>query len=144
MIRVLIAEPYKVTRECLRTFLEREQDIQLLEEADCRDKAISLTRQLKPDVVLLDIDLQQSKGLETLREIMFHPGRPAVVVLALVEDLAMMGEFLKAGAKGYYCWLDPIAEILKAIRAVHAGHTYLSRHAVPRPTAAPTVPLRTL
>lgn len=140
MIRVLIAEPYKVTRECLRTFLEREQDIQVLDEADSCDKAMSLTRQLNPDVVLLDVDLNRSKGTETVRRIIAQPSKPAVVILAPVEDLAMKDEFLKAGAKAYYCWRDPLTEMLEAIRTVSAGQTYLSRHAA-SPLPAQTSPL---
>lgn len=140
MIRVLIAEPYKVTRECLRAFLEREQDIEVLGETDRFDQAVSLARQLSPDVVLLDIDLRNSKGLETLLRIMDQPVKPAVVVLALVEDLAMKGEFLKAGAKAYYCWRDPLTEMLEAIRAACAGQTYLS-HRASSPMPTQTSPL---
>jgi DNA-binding NarL/FixJ family response regulator len=129
MIRVMIAEPYKITRECLRSFLEREQDIEVLAAADRLDQAVSLSLQSQPDVVLLDIDLQDSRGLETLRGIMLQPSPPAVVVLALAEDLAMKEEFLQAGAKAYYCWRDPLTEMLEAIRSVHAGQIYLSHPA---------------
>ncbi len=138
MIRVLIAEPYKVTRECLRAFLQREQDMEVLGETDHLDQVIYTALQLNPDVILLDIDLQDSKGLETLRHIMSQHAPPAVVVLALIEDLAMKDEFLAAGAKAYYCWRDPLTEMLEAIRSVHAGRTFLSRHAANTMAARPT------
>ncbi len=129
MIRVLIAEPHQFTWNCLRILLEREPDIQVLGETDSFDRAVPLVRQLNPDVVLIDVDPGHSKGLEILHQIMFQPSKPAVVVLVTVTDLATRADFVKACVTGYYCWRDPLSELLAAIRAVHAGHTYVSERA---------------
>ncbi len=126
MISVLIAVPFKLTRECLRVFLEREKDICILALTDGNENTIALIRQLNPDVVLLDIDTQRSKDLETVHDIMFQTCKSKVVVMGGAQEFVSRGEFIKAGVKGYYCWRDPLSEVVAAIRAVHAGHIHIS------------------
>ena len=124
--RVFLVDDHPLVREHLRSLLEREPDLAVCGEAADGPTALSLIAQQEPDLVILDISLKRSHGLELLKDL--QGLRPALPVLVLsMHDEALYAErSLRAGAKGYITKEEATVNVLQAIRKVLAGHIYLS------------------
>lgn len=125
-IRVLIADDHVLVREGLRRLLETQSDIVVIGEAGDGIEALELARQLKPEVLLLDIAMPRMSGLEAIR--LIHAASPdtRVVVLSMYEKEAYAHQMLQAGAYGYVLKCEPSSDMLAAIRAAHARRFYFS------------------
>ena len=126
-IRILLADDHKIVREGLRTLIEKQPEIEVVGEADSGRRALKLTRELKPDVVIMDITMPDLNGIEATRQI--HSEIPGVKVIGLSmhSDRRLVAGMLMAGASGYLLKEDcDCAELARAIRAVASDQTYLS------------------
>ncbi|WP_069812001.1 response regulator [Streptomyces sp. TP-A0874] len=124
-IRVLLVDDHQVVRRGLRTFLEVQEDIEVVGEASDGAEGIARTEELRPDVVLMDVKMPGTDGIEALRAIREseHPAR--VLVVTSFTERRTVVPALRAGAAGYlYKDIDPGA-LAGAIRSVHAGHVVL-------------------
>ncbi|WP_411146133.1 response regulator [Streptomyces sp. x-80] len=124
-IRVLLVDDHQVVRRGLRTFLEIQDDIEVVGEASDGAEGIAATEQLRPDVVLMDVKMPGTDGIEALRKLreLANPAR-VLVVTSFTEQRTVVPA-LRAGAAGYvYKDVDPEA-LAGAIRSVHAGHVLL-------------------
>jgi DNA-binding NarL/FixJ family response regulator len=124
-IRVLVVDDHQVVRQGLRAFLDVQDDIEVVGEAADGGECVEAAQRLHPDVVLLDLRMPGTDGLEALRALREH-GNPArvLVVTSFTEPSAVLPA-VRAGAAGYvYKNVDPQA-LAAAIRAVHAGHVLL-------------------
>ncbi|MGW7352705.1 response regulator transcription factor [Streptomyces sp. Z26] len=124
-IRVLLVDDHQVVRRGLRTFLEVQDDIVVVGEASDGDEGVARAEELRPDVVLLDIRMPGTDGVEALRRLreLANPAR-VLVVTSFTEQRTVVPA-LRAGATGYvYKDIDPDA-LAGAIRSVHAGHVLL-------------------
>ncbi|MFJ1703936.1 response regulator [Kitasatospora sp. NPDC088346] len=124
-IRVLLVDDHQVVRRGLRTFLEVQDDIEVVGEAADGAEAVARTQELGPDVVLMDLKMPGVDGIEALR-LLKEEGSPAriLIVTSFTEHRTMVPA-LRAGAAGYvYKDVDPEA-LAGAIRSVHAGHVLL-------------------
>lgn len=126
-IRVLVADDHAVVREGLRQLLEMQSDITVIGEARDGIEALELARQLKPDVVLLDIAMPRLSGLEAIRLIRDAVPATRIVVLSMYEKEAYAHHVLQAGAYGYVLKSEPSSDMLAAIRFAHAGRYYFSK-----------------
>ena len=125
-IKVLLADDHPMVREGLRSLLEKENDIEIVGEAEEGRKAVGLVRELLPDVVVIDITMPNLNGVDATRQIV--KGSPAVKVIALSmhSNVMFVTEMLKAGASAYVlkeCFID---ELIESIQTVAAGGIYLS------------------
>ena len=128
-IRVLIVDDHAVVRGGLSKFLQVHKDIELVGEAENGAEAVRLTRQLQPDVVLMDLKMPEMDGVASTREIRTrHPGVRVIVLTSFAEDNMVQGA-LQAGATGYLLKNVSGAELANAIRAAHAGRMTLSSEA---------------
>lgn len=124
-IRILIADDHAVVRSGLRNLLQAAPDLEVIGEAADGGETLSLTAQLHPDLVLLDITMPPESGIRTAQRLKeAHPGL-FVLFLTMHEDEGLLHEALRAGASGYLIKRAEEAEILQAIRAVHNGDLYV-------------------
>lgn len=124
-IRVLIVDDHQVVRRGLRTFLEIQPDIEVVGEAGDGAAGVDQAQALHPDVVLMDVKMPGTDGIDALR-LLKQQGNPArVLVVTSFTEHRTVVPALRAGAAGYvYKDVDPDA-LAGAIRAVHAGHVLL-------------------
>ncbi|WP_370411507.1 response regulator [Streptomyces fradiae] len=125
VIRVLLVDDHQVVRRGLRTFLEVQEDIEVVGEASDGAEGVARAEELRPDVVLMDVKMPGTDGIEALRKLreLANPAR-VLVVTSFTEQRTVVPA-LRAGASGYvYKDIDPDA-LAGAIRSVHAGHVLL-------------------
>ncbi|MFI0820039.1 response regulator [Streptomyces sp. NPDC021098] len=124
-VRVLLVDDHQVVRRGLRTFLEVQDDIDVVGEAADGEEGIARAEELRPDIVLMDVKMPGIDGIEALRKLR-DLGNPArVLVVTSFTEKRTVVPALRAGAAGYvYKDVDPDA-LACAIRSVHAGQVVL-------------------
>ena len=125
VIRVLLVDDHQVVRRGLRTFLEVQDDIEVVGEAGDGEEGFARAEELRPDVVLMDVKMPGTDGVEALRWLREVDNPARVLVVTSFTEQRTVVPALRAGAAGYvYKDVDPEA-LAGAIRAVHAGHVLL-------------------
>jgi DNA-binding NarL/FixJ family response regulator len=126
-IKVLLVDDHQVVRRGLRTFLEVQDDIEVVGEAADGAEGVAQAEELRPDVVLMDVRMPVLDGVEALRRLR-ELGNPArVLIVTSFTEQRTVVPALRAGAAGYvYKDVDPDA-LAGAIRSVHAGHVLLQQ-----------------
>jgi DNA-binding NarL/FixJ family response regulator len=125
-IRVIVADDHPVVRDGIRQELAKHRDLLLLGEATSGDEALQLTRQLRPDVLLLDISMPGMRAPQVARAVARLAHAPKILVLSAFGDVDIVLEMVKAGVSGYLLKVEDPARIAEGIRAVTAGETWLS------------------
>jgi DNA-binding NarL/FixJ family response regulator len=126
VIRVLIAEDYHLVRQGLVALLERESGMRVVGEASNGLQAVELAEQLKPDVVVMDINMPGLDGLEATRRVCAQARPPRVLVLSMYSDGSLVKKAFRNGASGYLVKNSVVDELLQAVQAVSRGETFLS------------------
>jgi len=126
-ITVLIADDHALYREGLRMLLAQDRGIMVVGEATDGLKALSLTKSLQPDILLLDVRMPELDGLEALPKIRENSPRTKVLVLSGFREDEFIARALELGAKGYLLKTLTHKDILKAIHATHAGELWAER-----------------
>ena len=125
MIRVLIADDHAVVRQGLRTFLDLQDDIEVVGEAGDGEEALALIEQLAPDVALIDLVMPRMDGIEAIRRLRERaPDVRAIVLSSFVDDDKLFPA-VRAGAAGYLLKDVQPQELVEAIRTVHGGGALL-------------------
>ena len=120
-IRVLLAEDQTMVRGALAALLELEADIQVIAQAANGREAERLTREMKPDVVVTDIEMPEWTGLEFAAALKESGSKVNVIILTTFARPGYLRRALDAGARGYLLKDRPAAELAQAIRRVHTG-----------------------
>jgi DNA-binding NarL/FixJ family response regulator len=124
-IRVLVVDDHRVVREGLRSFLEVQDDLEVVGEAADGAEAVARAEELRPDVVLLDLRMPGTDGVAALGELAARGNPAMVLVITSFTEPSTVLPAVRAGAAGYvYKDVDPPA-LAAAIRSVHLGHTLL-------------------
>jgi DNA-binding NarL/FixJ family response regulator len=124
--KVFLVDDHPLVREHLRALLQREQDLEVCGEAGDAPTALSLITREEPDLVILDISLKHSHGLELLKDLQNLLPRLPVLVLSMHDETLYAERALRAGAKGYITKEEATVSVLSAVRKVLAGQVYLS------------------
>ncbi|HWU10433.1 MAG TPA: response regulator transcription factor [Streptomyces sp.] len=125
IIKVLLVDDHQVVRRGLRTFLEVQDDIEVVGEAADGAEGVARAEELRPDVVLMDIKMPGTDGIEALRRLSELDNPAKVLIVTSFTEQRTVVPALRAGASGYvYKDVDPDA-LAGAIRSVHAGHVLL-------------------
>jgi DNA-binding NarL/FixJ family response regulator len=124
--QVLIVDDHPVVRDGLTQIINHEQDLNVCGEADDAHEALKAATELKPDVVVVDISLKSSNGIELTKSIKARHPKLYVIVLSVHDESVYAERALLAGAKAYLM-KDAVSEnIIKAIRTVLSGEIYVS------------------
>jgi len=126
-IRILVVDDHPVVREGLRSILGSFEQISIAGEASSGREAIDASRELKPDVVLMDITMPDMNGIEATAELSRHSPECKVLALSMHDNRTYAAQALKAGARGYLLKDTPPAELAQAIADVFAGEASVSR-----------------
>lgn len=124
-IRVAVVDDHEIIRHGLRQTLAREADMDVVGEAGSGVDAIRLAEQLRPDVMLLDVKLDDLDGPEVCRRVLAVAPKTAVVMLTSYLQEAVVLRSLVAGAKGYVIKDVELGELKRTIRSVYRGHSVL-------------------
>jgi len=124
--RVLLADDHAMVRQGLRSMLKKEPDMEVVGEAEDGQKALELVRELLPDIVVMDIEMPNLNGIDAARQIVRELRGVKVIALSMYSDGLIVENMLNAGALGYVLKDYAVEELVRAIRIVKAGDSYLS------------------
>ena len=125
MIRILIADDHLIIRQGLRLILETESDFELVGEASDGSEALTLCRELNPDVVLMDLRMPNMDGLTAIEKLRVEQPEVAVVILTTFNEDELMFRGLQAGARGYLLKDTDRSTLFATIRAAARRETLL-------------------
>jgi DNA-binding NarL/FixJ family response regulator len=123
-IRILIADDHGIVREGLRAVLGPEPDMDVVGEATTGKEVVEWATELRPNVILMDIQMPGMNGIDATRRILETNPHVGVVVLTMFEDDDSVFSAMRAGARGYVLKGAPPSQILKVLRAVAGGEAY--------------------
>lgn len=124
--RLVLAEDHTILREGVRAIFAAEEDLTVVGEATDGREAIQRAEELRPDLVLLDLSMPRTGGLDALKEIKRVSEGTRVLVLTVHKTEEYVHAALQAGADGYVLKDSSSADLLQAVRSVLAGERYLS------------------
>ncbi len=127
VIKVLVVDDHPVVRKGLRLLIRPRYGMKVIGEAKDGEEAVLLTRQLKPDVVLMDLVMPRKSGLQAIREILQDDVSVRILVLTSFAEDQNTSDALKAGASGFLLKDAAADDLITAIREVHQGKVVLSK-----------------
>jgi len=123
-IRIIVVDDHQVVREGLRHMLQLEEDIEVVGEASNAKEALAQVESLSPDIILMDIKMPGTDGIELTRQLKEKQPSCNIIMLTLYDEY--LTEAIEAGAAGYLLKDVKREELIKAIRAVHQGRSSLN------------------
>lgn len=124
-IKVMIADDHSMLRMGLKQILELEEDIEVIAQASDGDEALSLAETHLPDIILMDINMPGTSGLEAIEKLSQKTHPPKVIMLTIHQDREYLFKTLNLGAKGYVLKDAEPDILLEAIRNVYNGESYI-------------------
>jgi DNA-binding NarL/FixJ family response regulator len=124
-IRIVLADDHAVVRYGLRHLLESQGDLRVLGEAATAREAVDLVREVQPDVVVLDLEMDDARGVEALRRLREHSPGTAVIVHTAYDGDQRILEAVELGIQGYVLKGSDMDYLPRAIRTVHAGGSFI-------------------
>jgi two-component system, NarL family, response regulator DevR len=124
-LRVMLVDDHEIVRDGIRAMLDPEDDVVVTAEAGSVQEAIDEAQRTRPDVIVMDVRLQDGSGIEATREIRAdHPETRVLMLTSFADDEALFASIM-AGASGYVLKQVKSGDLLRAIRAVGAGDSLL-------------------
>ena len=126
MINVLLTDDHELVRTGIRRLLEDTGQVQIVGEADCGEDSLKLAQSVKPDVILMDVNMPGIGGVETCRRILQRNPKQKIIVLTVHNERTFPKRLLEIGAKGYLTKECGVDEMVKAIKQVNSGGSYIA------------------
>ncbi|MHC4456823.1 MAG: response regulator [Planctomycetota bacterium] len=125
-IKILLVDDHEIVRYGLRCLIEEQSDMEVVGEAENGRHAINLARQLKPDIVIMDISMPDMNGFEATRQIRREIPNTKIIVLSMHHRKQFVIDMLNAGVSGYLLKTKVHEDLIRAIKAAVANEVYLS------------------
>jgi two-component system, NarL family, invasion response regulator UvrY len=151
IISVILVDDHPVVRDGYRRLLEQDQDIKVVAEAASGEAGYEIFCRLKPDVMVLDINMPGIGGLETIRRVKAYDEKARILVFSMHSNEIMIQRVLEAGALGYLTKQGGMVQMVQAVKQVASGRMYidaehvtsLAQHKLSDNTVDPTRALST-
>jgi DNA-binding NarL/FixJ family response regulator len=125
-VKILLADDHRIMREGLKALLGKLSSVEVIAEAENGIDTLNVTRQKKPDVVVMDIAMPDINGIEVTRQLKSELAEIKIIALSMHSDRRFVSEILKAGASAYVLKQAAFEDLEKAIKAVMMNRTFLS------------------
>jgi DNA-binding NarL/FixJ family response regulator len=125
-LKLLLADDHEIMRKGLRSLLEAQRDCDIVGEAADGRQAVALTKELSPDIVILDISMPSLNGLEATRQILKIRPQTKVLVLTIHDADPLIRDVLDAGARGYILKADAGRDLITAVESLRRNKTFFT------------------
>ena len=125
-IRIILADDHAIVRHGLSRSFQQEEDVEVIAQTKDGRSTVQLTKELSPDVVVMDIGMPDLNGIEATRQITRESPQVKVIALSMHSSRKYVTEMFKAGASGYLLKNCDFEELADAVRIVAGGKTYIS------------------
>ena len=126
MISVLLTDDHALVRTGIRRLLEDSGEIKIVGEAESGEDCLKIIQELKPDVILMDVNMPGIGGVETCRRILQRDRKQKIIVLTVHSEKTFPKRMLEIGAKGYLTKECGVEEMITAIKQVYRGQSYIA------------------
>ncbi len=125
-IKILLADDHKIFRDGLRALIDREDNMEVIGEAENGRTALAMARKLKPDIIIMDISMPDMNGIEAARLLLAEMPNMKIIALSMHSDHRYVSGMIEAGASGYLLKDCDFEELVRAVRQVVLNKLYLS------------------
>src|SRR6202161_2884888 len=125
-LRILLADDHEIVRRGLCSLLQKREGWEVCGEASDGREAVDMAKQLKPDVVIVDIGMPYLNGLDTTRQLLQLDPNFKVIVLTITDSDQVIREALDAGARGFVLKSDAARDLVSAIEALQRGQMFFT------------------
>jgi two-component system, NarL family, response regulator NreC len=125
-VRILLADDHTIVRQGLKLILSAHTDLEIVGEAANGREAVELADKLRPDIVVMDVQMPELNGIEATKKMVAANPRMKILVLSMHKEAVYVREILRAGARGYILKDAIDTELLSAVRSVAQGDGYIS------------------
>lgn len=131
MIRVMIVDDHRMIREGLTKLIEFDEEIKVVEDVCDGVECVSKVQDIKPDVMLLDINMPNMNGIEILKLLRHRKHRPKVLMLTVHNEIEYLMQAVDLGVDGYILKDSSSRELIRAIRFVYEGERFIQPSLIP-------------
>lgn len=131
MIKIMIVDDHKMIREGLKTLLEFDENIKVISEADNGKECLMKLTSVKPDIILLDINMPEMNGIETLKALHRKKKHPKVLILTVHNEIEYLMKAVDIGVDGYILKDSESAELLRAVYSLDGGEKFIQPNLIP-------------
>ncbi len=124
-IKVMIVDDHELIREGISKILDMENDIEIVFKAKSGVEALEVIKDVKPDVILLDINMNELNGIETLKKIKAYGSKTKIIMLTVYDDVEYISQSVNLGANGYVLKDSDSDTLIKTIKIVNEGGSYI-------------------